>query len=215
MKKYTIILTVMAVSQMVFGQTNFENAIADGLKKFEGSKSLDEMKIAADHFDRIAVAEPEEWLPLYYSSMIHCILAFSKQDAESKQKESDFALEKVEQALKLEDKESEIYALKGMVYQAIITIDPMNNGQAYSAKASGSFEMAKKLDPTNPRPYYLQAVSVLYTPAEFGGGKKAALPMLEKAMQLFNTFEPQSDIYPHWGKDDCQKQLLTCKETEE
>jgi hypothetical protein len=88
----------------------------------------------------------------------------------------------------------------------------MENGQKYSAKANGSFQTALELNSENPRPYYLQAVSLMYTPEQYGGGKKAALPLFEQAMKLYNDSSTVSKFYPDWGREDCERNLKNCKD---
>ena len=78
--------------------------------------------------------------------------------------------------MKIAPEESEIHTMQGMIYQALMSIDPATNGQLYGPKSNGALQTAIKLNPENPRPYYLQAVSIMYTPEEYGGGKEAALP---------------------------------------
>jgi cytochrome c-type biogenesis protein CcmH/NrfG len=98
-----------------------------------------------------------------------------------------------------------------MVYTAALGVDPAGRGQTYSAKANGAFQTAIKLNPENPRPYYMQGTTVLYTPEEFGGGKKAAQPLFEQAMKLFEKSNTESGLMPSWGKEDCERYLEDCK----
>ena len=76
-----------------------------------------------------------------------------------------------------------------------------------------------KLDTLNPRPEYLQGVSLYYTPEQFGGGSAAAKPLLEKSLTKFNLFEPDNDLMPNWGREMVEQMLekieTEIKETEE
>lgn len=210
MKNLVTIIFVLGLSLSIFGQAEYEKAVKSALSEFDSSKTLDEMKAIAAKFERIAAAEPGQWLPPYYAGFINCLLAFKTQDATQIKMHTDLAQKFVDAALKISPQESEIHTLQGMVYQAIIGIDPMNNGMAYGSKAAASFETAKSLNPANPRPYYLQGLSVMYTPEQFGGGKKNALGIFAKANELFSVFVPVSDISPNWGKEDCAAQLEAC-----
>ena len=73
----------------------------------------------------------------------------------------------------------------------------MTNGMK-SAKAIGK---AKKLDPENPRVYMIDGTGTLYKPKMFGGGVDKAIPLFEKASELFLQEEDRG-IYPDWGKDE-------------
>ncbi len=208
---YSIIILLAAVP-CLSGQTEFEKAMMKNLQAMDTSKSEQQMKDLAAKFDRMAVAEPTQWLPRYYSSLVYTILSFQTNDAVVKQSYIDYAQKQIDEAMKIAPQESEILTLQGMIYQSIITLDPMKNGQIYSGKAAGSFQMASQLNPGNPRPVYMQAISIMYTPEEYGGGKKVAYPLFVKAMELFGLFLPAGDIYPKWGKEDCEKNLEMCKE---
>jgi hypothetical protein len=212
MKKLSTIIAILAMSAGIYAQTDYEKAMKSALAEFDSSKTLDDMKAVAAKFERISAVETNQWLPPYYAAFINCVLAFKTQDATQIKLYTDNAQRFMDEALKRAPEESENHALQGMIYQAIIGIDPMNNGMVYSGKSATSFATAEKLNPANPRPYYLQALSVMYTPEQFGGGKKAASGLFEKAGALFAAFVPSSEISPNWGKDDCLHQLSVCKE---
>ena len=76
----------------------------------------------------------------------------------------------------------------------------MERWQKYGPLATNYLKKAKELDPTNPRPDYLIGQSLLYTPVEYGGGKKVALPILQESMKKYEAFKPESSISPDWGK---------------
>lgn len=207
---FCITLTVI-LNFSAFSQADYVEAMANALKEFGNAKTSEEMKETAAKFERIATAEPEKWLPLYYSSFIQCIMSFHTKETETKQQLLNHAQKKMDEAMEINSEESELHTLQGMLYQSMITIDPQNNGAVYGGKANGSFEIAKKLNPENPRPEYLQAVSLFYTPEQYGGGKEAALPLLEEALAKFEVFEPVDSLYPDWGKEDCKRQIEACK----
>jgi hypothetical protein len=212
MKTIFSLIFLITITVAVSAQTDFENAMIKNLKGFDSANTEQKMKELAAKFERIATAEPTQWLPRYYSALIYTTISFMIGDATDKQSYIDYAQKQLDEASKISPNESEIYTLQGMIYQSTIMIDPMKNGQIYGGKAAGAFQQAVQLDPTNPRPLYLQGVSVMYTPEQYGGGKKNALPMLTKAMELFKNFSPKSNIYPVWGQDQCEQNLNMCKE---
>jgi hypothetical protein len=107
---------------------------------------------------------------------------------------------------------SEIYALKSQVAGARISVNPMTRGQKYGTESAVLREKAKELDPTNPRPHYLEGTALFYTPAMFGGGKDKAKPAFEKSLKLFETFKPSSSLMPSWGKRSAEYFLKKCDE---
>jgi hypothetical protein len=70
----------------------------------------------------------------------------------------------------------------------------------YAEDISQNIEKAKSLDPTNPRPYLLEAQNKFYTPEAYGGGKDVAKELFDKAKQLSDNFKPATDLSPTWGK---------------
>ena len=107
---------------------------------------------------------------------------------------------------------SEIYTLKAQIASARISVSPMTRGQKYGTMAGEIREQAKKMDPTNPRPYFLEGTGFYYTPPMFGGGKDKAKPSFERALTLFDTFKPASSIAPHWGRKGTERFLKLCDE---
>ncbi len=162
-------------------------------------------------FERIAQAEKTQWLPYYYASYANLISSFSLKTPEEKDKLIDHAQSLLDIASALNPDSSELMALQGFLYVTYLSSDPMGRGAEYSMKANDAFDKAIALNAKNPRGFYLKGITVLNTPDFFGGGKKPAKPILEKAAAAYASFIPVSEIYPTWGKDDCSKQLASCE----
>ena len=81
----------------------------------------------------------------------------------------------------------------------------------YGPKSSSYLDQAIKQDPANPRPFFLRAQSLKYTPEQFGGGCGAALPIFETAAQKFASFVPASPLHPSWGKERNSMIMQECK----
>lgn len=139
-----------------------------------------------------------------------------EKDATKRDAYLDEAEKEKEDAVSLLKKESdETYVLAAMIANARMAVDPMNRWQKYGQLFSSNLESAKDLNPDNPRMYYLQGTSKLFTPKAYGGGKKTAQPYFEKAETLFvkEAASPAgSDITkPHWGKNHNEMFLAECK----
>ena len=70
MKKLTLLL-VLLVSGLVTAQSNYENGMQ---KAFELWKTNPEE--ASNLFERIAKAEPDNWLPPYYAAQVNIVKSF-------------------------------------------------------------------------------------------------------------------------------------------
>jgi len=209
MKKVVFIVALVLLQIGLFAQ-NYQQAMGTALGNFGKAATVEQLQQVAAEFSRIAEVETSEWLPSYYASLIYSIIVFRTQDAQMKTNFAEKAQEMADKAMAIAPNESEVQTLQGMVYQAFMVIDPGKNYQLYSSKMNGAFQMAIKLNPENPRPYYLQGVSTMHVPEQFGGGKAAAKPLFETAMQKFNSYEATNPFYPNWGKEDCEKNLALC-----
>jgi hypothetical protein len=137
-----------------------------------------------------------------------------EKDAAKREAYLDEAEKEKEDAVAILKKENdETYVLAAMIANARMAIDPMNRWQKYGQLFSQNLESAKEANADNPRMYYLQGVSKFFTPKQFGGGKKAAMPYFEKAQGLFDKEQAlNKDITnPHWGKDKTVYFVEQCK----
>ncbi|MGI4737600.1 MAG: hypothetical protein ACRYG7_20730 [Janthinobacterium lividum] len=164
-----------------------------------------ELRALASKLERAAAAAPTDWLPRYYQAYALTVSAFQAEEPGSaKDKVLDQAEAALAQAGKLKGDESELLALHAYIYQGRLTISPMERGQEYSELIAGAVGQAEALNPANPRPYLIQANTLYYTPAEFGGGPAAAKGLYDTAKAKFAAFRPASALAPNWG----ERQLL-------
>jgi hypothetical protein len=174
----------------------------DELNQIDKAKpDLKLLQNIADRFEVIAAAEPKQWLSGYYAAYCYVIIAFHSKDMEEK----DQYLDKAEADLKAAQQiagnpTDEILVLKAYIALGRLATDPVNRWQQYGPEFSENLAAAKVLNADNPRIYYLEGANILYTPDEYGGGKTAAKPVLQKALEKFSIFKPESVISPGWGK---------------
>jgi hypothetical protein len=101
--------------------------------------------------------------------------------------------------------------IHSMIATARLSVDPQSRWMLYGQSSSDYLEKARQADSTNPRPYYLEGQYKFFTPEEFGGGKKAAAPLLEKSIEMFDSFKAASELHPTWGKSAAAWFLSQCK----
>ena len=89
-------------------------------------------------------------------------------------------------------------------------VDPQGRWMSFGQQASSYLQDGLKLDPNNPRLYYLQGMSIFGTPEAYGGGKKNAKPLFEKALALYKTFQVKP-LYPNWGEKLSEDMLAQCQ----
>ena len=220
MKSFLASFMVMISVSTLSGQSEkYVQAMQQNLEKMAIAKSVEDWQQVANLFERISAAEEKEWLPIYYQSFCHMMLAtqqMQEKEMESCMKHLDQAQAALDQAqTKTEEPQSEILALQGFIYQGRIWENFQANGPIYSPKSHEALDKAIALDPENPRSYYLKGQNVLHTPVFFGGGGTAALPLLEKAAEKFASFESKSPLHPSWGQGQNEYMLARAKKMAE
>ncbi len=165
----------------------------------------------ANNFERIASAEKTQWLPYYYAAFCQVNNGFMETDKSKVDAIAEKATALINKADSLNPGNSEISCIKSMIASCHMMVNPMQRWQEYGAASNENMEAAMKQDPTNPRPYYLKGQGLKYTPEQFGGGCKTALPVLEMALEKFASFKPASEIHPDWGKGIAQQIADDCK----
>ncbi len=188
----------------------FTTAMTATLEKMKAAKGPDDFLATANQLERIAAAEPKEWLAPYWGAYAYVILAWIATGQGDKM---DGYLEKAESLLANAEKinaNDETATLGAYIAQARMMVDPQSRWQTYGPKASEGIAKAKSLNPANPRPYFLEGQSLLYTPEQFGGGKAVACPVLKQAAEKFATFKPASPIAPNWDEERLKTLLAEC-----
>jgi hypothetical protein len=198
-------LTGMAQSE------KYTKAMQKNIAELESAMQQNKMFELSNNFERIADAEKTEWLPYYYAAYCTVMHAFSETDKAKTDGIADRAEALITKAETLAGGENaETCLIKSMIASAHMMVDPMTRWQAYGQASASNIAKSKIMDPTNPRAIYLEAQSKFYMPENFGGGKAAAKPGFEKALQMFDTFKPATPLSPTWGKSATQYFLSQC-----
>lgn len=206
----TVLLTVIASAAFSSG---YEETMKTNIKKMSQTTSSEELNQLAGQFQRIANAEKDKWLPGYYAA--YCYVSttfFTQMQPEDIHKQLDLAQAELDKIMKINPKESEIFALQALVYQLRIT--DMAKGMKYSGMATEALKTAESLNSENPRVYYLTGTNTFHTPKMFGGGGEKAKPYFEKAVKMFDAQKPADELMPNWGKEHNSQMLVQCTETE-
>lgn len=213
MKKLLLIAGGCVLMLSSFAQSEkFTTAMKKNLSELDSAfKNPAYLLSLANNFERIANAEKTAWLPYYYAAFCQVNNGFMEKDKSKVDVIADRATELINKADSLSPNNSEISCIKSMIASCHMLVNPMQRWQEYGAASNENMEAAMKQDPTNPRPYYLKGQGLKYTPEQFGGGCKSALPILETALEKFAAFKPASDIHPNWGKEIAQQIVDGCK----
>jgi hypothetical protein len=200
----TIALFVAVISS---AQTQFEQGMGKAFGLWKEGKNTE----ASAMFERIASAEKNSWLPNYYVALVNTTTAFSEKD----KSKVDLLLTKAQDALDVEfikdQNNSELYVLQALLYTAWVVQDPMTNAQKYSGKIMEDYAKAKAIDPNNPRAVFGEADYQLGGAKWTGVDTKPLCVQVDKAVELFATFKPETPFSPKWGLERALEAQKNCK----
>lgn len=207
MKTMISFLLVLIFTVANAAENKYFEAMSKAVENQKSASTIESFLESANTFERISQMEKTEWLPLYYAAHCYIIVSFMEQEVTKKDAILDKAQLFLDKAFQLAPEESELFALQAFLYPSRITVDPMGRGMEYMGKMNQALDDAIRLNPENPRSYYLRAVTILNMPESFGGGTTAALPIFEVARQKFENFKPKSSIAPNWGKEQNEQEM--------
>ncbi|MDQ6756815.1 MAG: hypothetical protein M3004_07760 [Bacteroidota bacterium] len=206
MRKTILSMLLICFGITIFAQSDkYVSAMKKNISMLDSAMQKGNLAVVANNFERIGDAEKFLWLPYYYAAYCNVINAFMEKDKIKVDAIADKAEELIIKAEGLAGKEnSETAVIKSMIASSHMMVDPQSRYMKYGAAATSNIAKAKELDPTNPRAIYLEAQQKFYTPPAFGGGKDVAKPLFEKALKMFDTFKPETELHPTWGKGETQ-----------
>lgn len=157
-----------------------------------------------DELSKVNEESPQKlidyWLSYtdYYSS----ITSIQSENSES----AEFLIDRgIKRMKEMKNKNSEDYALLALSQGFGIQFKGMK-AMFISMQISKNLEKAKELGPDNLRAFYAAGSNDYYTPAQYGGGKKAEEYLL-KALSLEDQSNPNPYL-PSWGRDLAYEILL-------
>jgi hypothetical protein len=205
MKKQFLAIVLTLTAAVSFSQSEkYMGAMEKLVPQVDTTRSVTGLTELSNAFLRIADAEKTQWLPYYYAALATIDIAnVITQGQMGMADKTDAIADKAEGLLNkaeaLSKDNSEIFCVRKMIASVRLIGDPMNRYMTEMAKAAQALEVAKSLNPENPRVYLLEAQDKYYTPAEYGGSKEEGKKLFEQAIKKFEAFKPASSIHPSWG----------------
>jgi tetratricopeptide (TPR) repeat protein len=212
MKKILLIAFVLLIAHKTPGSdTLYYSMLRSSIELAYKDYKLENYRQLANCSERILLVYKNEWLPYYYEAYAYINMGFIETNEGDKEMYCDKAQNLLDEEFKIKPHESEIYVLQSMLYYARMSISPMINGPMYLPKAVSALNDAEKLDPENPRIYYLRGKSAMNTPKFLGGGKDTAFHIFEKALNMYAKYKQKSMVHPDWGREDTERLYNECK----
>lgn len=202
-----ITIIAMFVASIVTAQTQFEQGMSKALQTWKDGNSKD----AVAQLERIALVEKTNWLPNYYVAFITTTQAFGEKDKTKMESLLKTAQKAQDVCNELAKDHPEVLVLQAMIHTAWIVYDPMTNGQRLSGDVLYILNKAYKIAPENPRVVFQKASFEKGMAQYFGQDTQPMCAQIEKSIELFATFKPESAFHPSWGLDRANDELKKCK----
>lgn len=206
MKKMTLILA-LCIGTLVSAQNQYAEGMQKAFQLWGENKPAD----ASNLFERIANAEPDNWLPYYYVAQINTLISFGERDKEKLTRQLEKAQEFLDIAKSISPDNPELLVQQAMTHTAWIAYDGANYGMTLSPKVEALYGKAKALDPNNPRVVLSKAEWDMGSAQYFGKDTTPYCKDVERALELFTNFKPEGPFFPEWGKDRAEAILQNCK----
>ncbi|MEL6918773.1 MAG: hypothetical protein AAFO99_13710, partial [Bacteroidota bacterium] len=105
----------------------------------------------------------------------------------------------------------ELLVQQAILYTAWIAFDGATYGMTLSGKVVALYEKALKLDAENPRVVFSKAEWDMGSAKFFGQDTTPYCKDVERSLELFATFKPETEFHPNWGEDRATEVLKNCK----
>jgi hypothetical protein len=214
MKKSILLLfSVFGLCVAAFSQSEKYIAVMQkNLPLFDSAKTAADYAKLANTFERIGDAEKTQWVPYYYAALALSTYGWMPEvtDKDPNAERMLAFCSKAEAVAPDDIAKSEIETVRNMASTQQMMVNPQARWATYGKAAGEAIQKGMKLNPNNPRLYYLQGMSMLGTPVQFGGGKDKAKPLFEKAIELYKTEKP-AQLYPQWGQKQAEEGLSQCQ----
>ena len=177
--------------------TKYQQGMQKAFQLWQEDKQWD----AANVFERIAMAEPDNWLPSYYVAQINVINSFSEKDKTKLTAQLEKAQDFINDATAISKNNPDLLVLQAQLYTAWIVFDGQQYGMTYSPKASELYAKALAIAPNNPRVILSKAEWDMGSAQYFGQSIEPYCKEIQRAIDLFATFKPAGEFYPSYGEE--------------
>jgi len=199
--KYLIILFIALFAFPGISQTQYQIGMQKALDLWRENKPWE----AVNMFERIATAEPDEWLPSYYASYISVVFSFGEKDEAKLKAKLDRAMNFMNDAKTISKDNPEIIILDCLWHTVWVSYDGATYGMKYSAKVSMMYQQALELAPNSPRVILNKAEWDIGGAKFFGQSTEPYCTEIQRAINLFADFKPADEFYPTYGIERAKK----------
>ncbi len=201
------LLIALFITGLISAQ-NYEK----GMEKAFQLMQTNQFDQAENLFERIATAEPEQWLPHYYIAQINSLKSWNIKDETILKAQLDKAEKHITAAKKISDNNAEIIVIQAQVLTNWVAFDGATYGVKYAGAVTELYDRAYQLAPENPRVVWNKAEWAMGSARYFGQDTKPFCKDIEKSLELFANFKPESKFHPNWGENRAKATSQSCSE---
>jgi tetratricopeptide (TPR) repeat protein len=207
MKTVITLFMLCVLSLPVKAQSKYEA----GMQKAFDLWDEDKLTEAANLFERIAKAEPDNWLPSFYAGYVLVLSSFEIKDESMLKSQLDKAKALLSDAMRISPDNPEVLIAQALHNTAYINFDGQKYGMTMSGKNAGLYEKALQLAPENPRVILAKAEWDMGSARFFGTSIEPYCKDVQRALELFDN-QPEAELFePSWGKERAENILENCK----
>ena len=207
MKKMIITVLVLWAS-IANAQDQYTKGMEKAFQLWQNQKVVE----ASNLFERIAMAEQDNWLPHYYVSQINTVISFGEKDIEKLTGQLEKAKEFLDLAKTISPDNPELLVQEALINTAWIAFDGATYGMTLSGKNVQLYQKALELAPDNPRVVFSKAEWDMGSARYFGKDTAPYCKDIERALELFANFSEETPFYPSWGKERAEMVHKQCSE---
>lgn len=204
--KKIITLILIAVTTTIVAQSKYDQGMQKAFDLWNQNKTTE----AAQIFERISKAAPDQWLPPYYVATLEILGSFGLKDEATLNNKLKKAQEFLDEAKSISPDNPEIIINQALLNTAYIAFDGQKYGMTLSGKNAVLYNKALQLAPNNPRVILGKAEWDMGSARFFNQPIEPYCKDVAKALELFKK-EKLPKFYPNYGKDRAIEVLKQCK----
>ncbi|MCL6265505.1 hypothetical protein [Flagellimonas myxillae] len=201
--KKIIVLVIFCISGLTHAQDKYSKGMEKAFQLWGEQKPTE----ASNLFERIAMAEQDNWIPHYYVAHVNAISSFGEKDFEKLSKQLEKAKEFLDLAKAISENNPELMVLEALINTAWIAYDGATYGMTLSGKNFQLYEQAMAMSPENPRVVLAKAEWEMGSARYFGKDVSPYYKDIERSLELFANFSNDTPFHPSWGKDRAEALL--------
>ena len=205
--KILVVIILGAVTPNIEAQSNYEKGMQKAFELWKANK----LEEAQNLFERISKAETEAWLPNYYIAQINSLKSWNEKDEAVLKAQLDKAQQHLDIAFSRSENNAELLVMQAQVFTNWVAFDGMKYGMKYANKVSELYAKAMAIDAKNPRAVFGKTDWDMGSAKFFGKDTAPYCIEIERSIELFINFKPESKLHPNWGKERAEQVLKTCK----